>query len=524
MGTVTGCARRQTAAEQGVASQTLLIGNQNEPASLDPHVVDAYTDAIVLSALFEGLATLEEQTSKALPGVAESWDVTPDGMEYTFHLRATARWSNGDPVTARDFVFGFQRILTPAFGASYAAMLWPIRNAERFNKGELTDFSEVGASVLDDHTLRLRLERPTPYLPALTAHQTWMPVHRATIEKFGRTDDRNTRWTRAGNMVSNGPFVLTEWSPNARIVVSKNPHYWGAAQTALEHIIFFPTEKADVEDLDFRAGQLHITYDVPKSKIAAYRAAAPELLRIEPLLNTLYVNFNVTKPPFTDARVRQALALAIDREAIAKNVMYGSYLAADSLVPPNCGGYLAAQGVRHNFAEARRLLADAGFPQGARLPEVSMQVLNDATYPRIAEAIQAMWRRELGVRITIEPLEQKTWIQNQQTMSHSLALMGWVADFADPVSFLDIFRANNGNNWSGWKRTDYDQLLDEAGQMLDPAARFDAFRRAESLLLADAPITPLLFLARTYRIHPAVKNWDPAPLGAHRFARVKLAE
>ena len=519
-----GCSRRETAAEAGVRSHTLLVGNQNEPASLDPHVVAAYTDGIIVSSLFEGLAALEEQSSKPVPGVAERWDVSADGLEYTFHLRANARWSNADPVTAHDFAFAFQRILTPAFGASYSAMLWPIKNAERFNKGELTDFSDVGVTVVDDHTLRIRLERPTPYLPALTAHNTWMPVHRGTIEKFGRSDDRNNRWTRPGNFVCNGPFVLSQWEPDARVVVSKNPHYWNAAQTSLERIIFFPTAKADVEDLNFRAGQLHVTYDVPKSKIAAYRAEAPELLRVEPLLNTLYVNFNSTKPPFNDPRVRRALALAFDRESISQNVLYGSYLPAHTLVAPNCGAYVGPVGIPNDFEVARRLLAEAGFPGGAGLPELPMQVLNEATYPRIAEAIQAMWLKELGVRMTIEPLEQKTWIQNQQTKAFTLGLMGWVADFADPVSFLDVFRSNDGNNWTGWKNPHYDQLLVQATATKDPTARFEVLRQAEALLLAEVPIAPIVFLARTYRIHPAVKNWDPSPLGAHRFWRVKLED
>ena len=183
-----GCAKRETPVEEGIRTRTLLIGNQNEPASLDPHVVDAYTDQIILVALFEGLAVLDEKTSQALPGVAERWDVSPDGLVYTFHLRADARWSNGDPVTSRDFAYSFQRILTPAFAAEYSYMLWPIKNAEAFNTGKLADFAAVGIATPDDATLRLTLERPTPYLLAIAAHQTWYPVPRATIEKFGRME------------------------------------------------------------------------------------------------------------------------------------------------------------------------------------------------------------------------------------------------------------------------------------------------------------------------------------------------
>ena len=517
-----GCAKRETPVEESIRTRTLLIGNQNEPATLDPHVADAITDQIILVALFEGLAVIDEKTSQPLPGVAERWDISPDGLTYTFHLRADARWSNGDPVTARDFAFSFQRILTPAFGSTYSYMLWPIKNAERFNKGELKDFSTVGVEVVDDRTLRLHLERPTPYLPALTTHPTWMPVHRATLEKFGGTVDRNSAWTRAGNFVGNGPFTLAEWTPNARIVVAKNPRYWDAARTWLERVIFFPTEKADTEDHNFRAGQVHITYDVPKSKIPVYRGQSPSPLRIDPLLNITYLTFNVTKPPFTDPRVRRALSIAIDRETISKRVLLGGYPPAPSMVPPNCGPYTSRAGVPTDFAEARRLLAEAGFPGGKNLPSIPVQVRNNESEPRVLEAIQAAWLRELGVRITIEPYEQKTLFQNEQTLSHTLGSLGWTADFADPVTFLDVFRTGSGQNWTGWGSRDYDALLDQAANTADATTRLEIFQKAEAMLLQAAPVAPLYYNARAYLIHPAVKNWDPAPLGLHRFQLVEL--
>jgi oligopeptide transport system substrate-binding protein len=517
-----GCARRETPAAEGIRTHTLLLGNQNEPADLDPHVVNAYTDMNILVALFEGLTVLDEKTSAGLPGVAERWDVSADGLTYTFHLRADARWSNGDPVTARDFAFSFQRILTPAFGAEYSYMLWPIKNAEAFNKGKLSDFASVGVDVVDDRTLRIRLERPTPYLPSLAAHGTWLPLHRATLEKFDAVAKRGTAWTRPGNLVSNGPFTLAEWTPNARLVVTKNPRYWDAAHTQLEKIVFFPIEKNDVEERDFRAGQLHITYELPMAKVPAYRTASPAQLRSDPLLDTLYVNFNVTKPPLDNPKVRRALALAIDRESISHRLFYDVWPAAHALTPANCGSYTPRAQVPNDFAAARQLLAEAGHPGGRGLPAMAIQVLNDANQPRIAEALQEMWARELGVHITIEPYEQKTWLQNQQTKTHTIGLMGWVADFADPVTFLSLMQTDNGNNWTGWSNKTYDQLLEQAANTADPNARFEIFQRAEALMLEDAPIAPLINRARTYLIRPEVKNWDPAPLGFHRFQRVQL--
>ncbi len=517
-----GCTKRETPVEAGIRTQTLLLGNLAEPRTLDPHIVDSATDSYILAALFEGLTVLDEPTSRPLPGVADRWDISPDGLVYTFHLRPEARWSNGDPVTAHDFAYSFQRMLTPALASEYSYMLWVIKNAEAYNEGKLADFSAVGVTALDDATLRITLERPTPYLLALAAHSTWMPVHRATIEKFGRMDQRDSAWTRPGNLVSNGPFVLAEWSPNARIVVDKNPRYWDAAHTHLNHIIFFPIESADVEEHNFRAGQMHVTYDLPPSKIAVYRQQHPEELRIDPLLNNLYLNFNTPKPPQDNPKVRRALAHAMDREAISRNVFQGAWPAAHSFTPPNCGGYTARAAVPDDFAAARQLLVEAGFPGGRGLPVLPIQVLNDNRQSKVAEALQEMWKRELGVHITIEPYEQKTWLQNQQSMTHTMALLGWVADFPDPATFLGIFVTGGGNNWTGWSNAAYDRLISQAANTADPQARFEIFQQAEALLLNEAPATPIVLHSNVFLIHPSVHGYPPALVGTHRYQLVEL--
>ena len=516
------CSRRETPAHEGVRTQTLLIGNLAEPQDLDPHIITAYTDQNILVALFEGLTVLDEKSSEALPGVAERWEASADGLLYTFHLRSSALWSNGDPVTSHDFAYAFQRLLSPAFAGEYSYMLWPIKNAQAYNSGHLTDFSQVGVTTPDDHTLQISLEHPTPYLPVLAAHQTWFPLHRPTIEKFGRMDERSTRWTRAGNLVGNGPFNLTEWNPNARIVVTKNPRYWDAATCRLNRIIFFPIESADVEERNFRSGQLHLTYDVPVSKISAYRRQQPSPLRNDEFLDLLYLNFNLKKPPLDNPLLRRALSLAIDREAISRSVFDGVWPAAHSLTPPKCGSYVPPASAICDFAAARRLLAEAGYPEGKGLPVFPFQVLNDSRQPKLAEAVQAMWQRELGVRISIEPYEQKTWLQNQQTMQHSMGTLGWVADFADPVTFLSLFLTDNGNNWTGWSNPTYDHFLEQAAQTADPQARFKIFQQAETLVLQETPMAPLVNRTRTYLMDPAVRNWDPAPVGIHLYKKVYL--
>ncbi|MSU51817.1 MAG: peptide ABC transporter substrate-binding protein [Opitutaceae bacterium] len=518
----TGCAKRETHVEGGIRTQTLLLGNSAEPRDLDPHIVTAYTDMNILVALFEGLTVLDESTSRPLPGVADHWDVSPDGLVYTFHLRPDARWSNGEPVTAHDFAYSFQRLLTPALGSEYSYMLWMLKNAEAFNTGKLTDFGAVGIAATDDATLRLTLAHPTPYLLSLAAHPTWMPVHRATIEKFGRLDQRSTAWTRPGNLVGNGAFGLTEWSPNARIIVEKNPLYWDAARTHLNRVVFLPIESSDVEEHNFRAGQMHLTFDLPATKIASYRAQNPGQLRIDRGLDSLYLNFNTTKPPLNNPKVRRALAQAIDRGAISRNVFEGAWPAAHSFTPPDCGGYTARAAVANDFAAARQLLIEAGYPGGRGLPVLPVQVLNDSKQPKLAETLQAMWQRELGVRLTIEPYEQKSWLQNQQSMTHTLALLGWVADFPDPVTFLGLFVSGGGNNWTGWSNPTYDRLLNGAASTADPDARLEILQQAEAILLAEAPIAPLVFRARTYLIHPAVRGWAPSQLGLHRYQLVEL--
>lgn len=518
-----GCARRETPAAEGIRHRTLLVGNQAEPASLDPHLLNAYTDSRIALALFEGLTVLEERTARPLPGAAERWEVSPDGLTYTFHLRRDGRWSDGAPVTAADFAFAFQRILTPALGSTYAYMLWPLRGAEAFNTGKSAEFASVGVQAVDALTLRLQLERPTAYLLALASHSTWYPVPRHVITRHGRTDARDNPWTRPGHLVGNGAFVLTGWQPNARVTVARNPHYHGAAANRLEGVVFLPIEQADAEERSFRAGQLHLTGGLPPSKVPVYLRDSPALLRIEPQLMVSYLNFKVATGPLADARVRRALALGIDRAALSERLLSGTRQPAPSFVPPGCGGYVPPTGLATDFAAARTLLSEAGFPGGRGLPPLTLQVLNDDQDPKLAEALQAMWARELGVTLVIERLEQKMLLQSQQGTTSALGTLRWIADYPDAYSFLETMRGGNGNNWTGWANRQFDELLDAAERTTDPDRRLALLRRAEELMLAEAPIAPLLFGARTYLVHPAVRHLEPSPLGLMRYHMLELA-
>ncbi|MDD3179748.1 MAG: peptide ABC transporter substrate-binding protein [Opitutaceae bacterium] len=517
-----GCSRRESPAEAGIRSQTLLLGNGAEPQDLDPHVVTAYTDQNILLALFEGLTAIDEKTSEPVPAAAESWTVSPDGLTYAFHLRAGLRWSDGEPLTADDFVQSWRRLLSPALAAEYAYLLYPVKNAAAFNAGKIADPAALGFAAPDPHTVVVSLERPTPYLPALTAQPSLFPVNPRVLRQFDALSRRGTDWTRPGNLVGNGPFQLKEWSPNARLVMEKNPLYWDAAKTRLRRIIFYPTENPDVEERDFRAGQLHLTYALPLAKVDSYRRNDPAKLRLDPFLETFFLRFNVTRPPLDQPKVRQALARAIDRTALTRNLLRGSRQPAHSFTPPDCAGYTARAGVPDDFGAARQLLAEAGFPDGRGLPVLEVQVRNDEIHAKTLEAIQAMWRRELGITITIAPVEQKTWVQNQQSLNYAISTARWVGDFVDPVTFLDLFAGGGGSNWTGWANPDYDRLLAQAAATANPRTRYELFQQAEALLLEASPVAPLFFGARIGLIHPAVKNWRPALLGFHRYQFVDL--
>ncbi len=519
-----GCARRETQVAAATREQTLLLGNGAEPEDLDPQVVTAYTDQNILLALFEGLTAVDERTSLPVAAAAQSWEASPDGLSWTFHLRAGLRWSNGEPLTAADFVESWRRMLSPAFAAEYANLLYPIRNAEAFNRGTLPDPGALGLSAPDPRTLRIELAQPTPYLPILVALPPWFPINPRVVERFGALERRGTAWTRPGNLVGNGPFTLEEWVPNARVVVARNPEYWGAATVTLRKIVFLPTESPDTEEKDFRAGQLHVTYSLPLPKIAAYRRDAPGLLRVDPFLQTFFLRFNTKRPPFDDPRVRRALSLAVDRDAISRRVLTGSYPPAHSLTPPDCGGYTARARVDLDVGEARRLLSEAGHPAGSGIAPFEVQVRNDEVQPPVMEAIQAMWSKELGVHATLATLEQKTWIQNQQTLNYAVSTSGWAGDFLDPVTFLDLFVTGGGNNWTGWGDKAYDGMIDEASRVQDPAGRFEVFQRAERYLLENGPVAPLYFGAHSFLIRPSVRGWTPALLGYHRYALVRLEE
>ncbi len=518
-----GCSRRETNVVAGNRDQILHQSTGAEPNTLDPQTIQTNADFNLIVALGEGLAAHDPHDLHPVPGVAERWDTSADGLTWTFHLRADARWSNGDPVTAQDFLFSYQRILSPALAAQYNYMFYAVRGARDFNEGRLRDFAATGFAAPDPHTLVLTLEHPLPYLAQLAAHWSWFPVHPPTIRKFGRADERDTAWIRPGNHVGNGPFALAAWSAGQEIVVRKNPRYWDAARVRLAEIHFHFIDDVEVEERAFRTGQLHVTYEVPVGKIATYQRESPELLHLDPYFGTYYFGCNLARPPLNDVRVRRALSLALDRRALCANVVRGGQQPATGFVPPGVPGYASPVAtVGTDPDEARRLLAEAGFPGGKNFPPVELTFNTNQNHRAIAEAAQEMWRRELGIAVTITNQESKVFFENLHHQHYTLARWGWIADFLDPVAFLETSVSTAGYNQSGYANPEFDRILAVSQRTADPAGRFRVLRDAEALLVRDQPMIPVYFYTRPTLRAPAVRGWWPNALDFHPYKYVWL--
>lgn len=518
-----GCAKRETTVAHGNGAGIFHVGNGAEVQSLDPQLAGGSVDHNVLSSLFEGLVTLDEETLQPRPGAAERWELSPDGLVYTFHLRRGAQWSNGDPLTARDFLFSFRRALTPAFGSEYKDALYPVKNAEAFAHGKLTDFAAVGFRAPDETTVEITLEWPTAYFLTVLRANVCFPVHAASVERGGaRFDDRTAKWTRSAPLVSNGPFRLREWKDHQHIAVEKNPHYWDAAKVRLNEIYFYPSESTQNQELAFRAGQLHTTWDVPLSKIEAYKKDAPALLRVEPYIESYFFRFNTKHRLFSDVRLRRALSLAIDRETIVKNVLRGGQVAATALTPTGLAGYTPPADVTHDLGTAKKLLADAGYPGGKGFPPIELTTISNEINQRIAEAVQQMWRRDLGIEVQITQKEFKVLLDTFDTLDYTIARGRWIGEYPDPLTYLSIFTTGNGVNGTGFADPAYDAMIEAAARAPTPAARLAALQRAESYLLTQMPIAPLYWGSRTTLVAASVHGWKNSPLGFHNYKDVWL--
>lgn len=488
---------------QPAAARAIHFGNGAEPQDLDPQTVTGVPENKLINAFFEGLVANGPQGDDTVPGAAERWEISADGLTYTFHLRADAKWSNGDPVTATDFLRSYQRILTPALAAEYAYKLYHVAGAEEYHRGQLKDFAQVGFRAIDARTLEIKLKRRAPFLLEAMKHYSWFPVHIASVEKHGGLTTRGKAWTRPENLVGNGPFILQSWRANQKIVAAKSPTYWDRATVQLDEIHFYPVESIDTEERMFRRGQLDRTYELPTAKIDEYRKERPESFRQDPYYGSYFFRFNVTRPPLNDVRVRRALALAIDRESLVRNVARGGQTAAYALTPPSAT-YSPRARVSGSIEEARRLLAEAGFPEGKGFPKLELLYNTQENHRKLCEAIQEMWRRNLGIDITLVNQEWKVYISTMDTLNYDIARGGWIGDYNDPHSFLDTFITGGGNNRTGWSNARYDALLQQSYAAPDEAARLEIFQQMDQILVDDLPILPIYYYTRVFALNPRV--------------------
>lgn len=520
---VAACGGGDRAADTAAQNGILLIGNGAEPLSLDPHLVTGVPENRILTSLIEGLIAYHPtDDEEPEPGVAESWEHNEDFTVWRFNLRDNARWTNGDPVTAQDFLYSWQRMLSPALGAQYAEMLYVIRNAEAFHQGRITDFGQVGARAIDPRTLEVTLQGSTPHFLSMLKHYSFFPVNPRAVEQFGGMTERSNAWSTTENYVGNGPFRLAQWTTNQIIRVEKNPDYWDADRVQLNEIQFFPIDNVNSEETAFRAGRLHITSTVSPDRIPAFRQSNPDELRIDPYLGNYFLRINVTRAPFDDPRVRTALNLAVDRQLLVDRVTQGGQAPASGFVPPGLDNYPVSERVEFDPERARQLLADAGFPGGRGFPTKEILINTSESHRKIAEAIQAMWRQHLGIDVGIYNQEWKVYLDSQSNLDYDLARAGWIADYPHPMTFLEIFTSGNGNNDTGWRNSRFDALIRQAQAAGDEPLRLRLMQEAEDILMTELPIIPIYWYTNTYLIDTRVQGWNPTLLDNHPYKYVSF--
>jgi oligopeptide transport system substrate-binding protein len=472
----------------------LIFINGAEPETLDPALITGQPEGRIVNALFEGLLRFDRK-GIAVPGVAASWDISPDQCRYTFHLRPDARWSDGKPMTASDFVDSWRRTLDPATASAYSYQLFLVKGAEEFANGpagKSPDFSSVGVKAPDERTLEVTLRQPAPYFLDLCAFPTLYPVRTDLIAKYG--DD----WVKPGRLVGNGSFVLEDWKINDAIHLSHNPLYWDAKNVALRTVEVLPISQANVAYNFYAARQADLIMDkglAPPSLLDALKVR-PDF-HAAPFLGTFFLRFNCAKGPFADLRVRKAFSMALDRKRITSKITRAGESDALSFVPPGIPGYEAPWGLPEDEQTARKLLAQAGYPGGKGFPLTTYLYSEGELNEGVAIELQSMWKERLGVTVQLARQEWKVYLNSLGSLDFGIARSSWVGDYPDPNTFLDLFLSESGNNRTGWKNATYDRLIHDAARAAadtDPRKRFEIMRHAEEFLVRDeAPISPLFF-------------------------------
>ncbi len=490
------------------AASVIHRGNGAEPDTLDPGKSQGHWEANIIGDMLMGLTT-EGLDGKPIPGAAESWTVSEDGLTWTFHLRAGATWSDGVPVTADDFVLAWKRLLDPAFGAQYASILYVVKDAEAVNSSA-APVDDLGVRAVDAATLEVSLAHPAPYLDQLVAHQAAFPVPKHAIEAFG------DQWVKAGNYVANGPYVLAEWRPQDYVKLVKNPAFYDSANVQIDEVYFYPTQDTEAALKRFRAGELDMQDTFPGQQLDWLKENMPESVQIFPFLAVQYIVFNTQRQPFGDKRVREALSLAADTEIITDKIYRFGEPVAESFVPPVTANYPATASIPFKgqngatrLERAKALLAEAGFGSDNPL-SFKFNYITDADNRRAAIALADMWK-QAGCNVEIVASESKIhYVNVLQPGDYDVALAAWAADYDDAENFLFMLESNNkGFNYGRWFNPQYDALMARARNEKDLAARGKILTEAEQTMLDDFAVMPTRFPYTRYLVSPRVKGFQP---------------
>nr|WP_154957765.1 peptide ABC transporter substrate-binding protein [Paenibacillus xylanexedens] len=517
--------------------QVLKINLTAEPPTFDPaQAKDSQTNT-VLKFLYEGLVRIDENGKEAA-GVAKDWTISEDGLKYVFNLNPDVKWSNGDAITAEDFVRSWERALKPETASPYAYQLYYIKGAEGFNKSKdkdykgtkITDFAQVGVKATDEHTLEVTLENPTPYFLGLTAFYTYYPVHKSadTNDKF---------FTDYKNMIVNGPFVMDQYAKGQKIVVKKNEGYHAASDIKLTQIDMSLTSSSASELQAYKSGQLDYTGapngEVPTDQIPSLKAELPNEFKATGIASTYYYQFNVHEAPFNNAKIRKAFAMSIQRQLIVDKVTQGGQIPAFGFVPPGIRGENGEFRDEHkddyfteNVDEAKALLAEGMKEEGyTTLPAVTLIYNTSDNHAKIALAIADMWKKNLGVDVKTENQEWGVFLENRQNQNFQIARAGWSADYNDPYNFLEMWTTGNTNNDSKFSNEQYDKDVKDTVKTADAAARMTAFADAEKILVQDEmAVMPIYYYTNVSLTKPYLKGVQLDFSGAIDFTRAYLEE
>ena len=496
---------------------TLNINIGTEPPSLDGSLATDSTSYTILNNIMDGLTKFSHE-HKPEPALAESWEISEDGKTFTFKIREGVVWSDGVPLKAGDFVYSWNRILNPDTAGDYAYFLFDIKNAEEYNSGEINDFSKVGVKALDDNTLIVELKRPATYFPSVVSFMSTFPQREDVITKHGQS------WTEPENIVTIGPYKITKWKHHDYLILEENEKYWGKKPKNVKKVKMIMNENSSSALALYESGELDFldSKSIPVLEVPRL-VDTGEFITREAYRGS-YVAFNVKKPPFDNQKVRKAFASSIERDSIV-GLLQGAGFPLSSWIPKNMIAHNPDIGIKFDPENAKKLLAEAGYPGGKNFPDSSFLYPDVSNNRIVAEALQSMWKKHLGVEIELDNQEWKVYLKTRQTNPPEISRGSWGADFPDPHNFMNLFECASGNNHTNWCNSEYDRLVEAAAEEQDTEKRIGLYDRAQKILTEqDIAIVPYINQVQQNMIKPFIKGLEPDPLNLVYFNRVEFIE